>query len=175
MNFTKVCLAAVTIISSILHLSESTFAQEFERNSSTEPKPIIYWIDDDQTPLIPPRILDAINGIRAINGFSQLSYSPELNFAAFIHAADLSTQRRTWHFGSDGSSPITRSKHAGYKGTILGENIAQAFETPIGIIGVWLEDNRSRSNLLEPNAKQLGLGWFQDPDGRTWWVLLIGN
>ena len=137
--------------------------------------PKIYRIDNRQARLIPGRMLEAINNIRASTDASRLRYSSELNAAAFTHARDMSLQNRPWHFGSDRSSPITRVARADYEGELIGENIAESFEVPLDILGAWLNEEEARENILDPKARRMGIGWKQDSDGRIWWVMLVGT
>lgn len=135
----------------------------------------IYRIDNRQARLIPGRMLEAINNIRVTTDVPRLRYSSELNAAAFTHARDMSFQNRPWHFGSDRSSPVTRVSRAGFEGDLVGENIAESFEVPLDILGAWLNEEEARQNILDPQAKRMGVGWHQDSDGRIWWVMLVGT
>ncbi len=137
--------------------------------------PKIYRIDNRQARLIPGRMLEAINNVRVSTETTRLRYSSELNAAAFTHARDMSFQNRPWHFGSDRSSPVTRVSRAGYGGDLIGENIAESFEVPLDILGAWLTEEDSRQNILDPQARRMGIGWHQDSDGRIWWVMLVGT
>ncbi len=135
----------------------------------------LYVIDQNEARKIPPLFLISVNTLRSQSGLNDLDYSASLNAAAFTHALDMSLQNRPWHFGSDRSSPYFRVKRAGYQGALLGENISESFETPINVIKSWTVDESTRANLLDPDADQLGVGWKQDPDGRIWWVVLVGS
>ena len=137
--------------------------------------PKLYRIDARQARLIPGRMLEAVNNVRVSTEVSRLRYSSELNAAAFTHARDMSLQNRPWHFGSDRSSPVTRVVRAGYQGDLIGENIAESFEVPLDILGAWLNEEVGRENILDPQARRMGIGWQQDRDGRIWWVMLVGT
>ena len=39
----------------------------------------------------------------------------------------------------------------------------------------WLRQANSRSMILDPDARSIGIGWKQDFDGRFWWVQLVGG
>ena len=58
---------------------------------------------------------------------------------------------------------------------MIGENIAESFEVPLDILGAWLNEEEARQNILDPQAKRMGIGWQQDSDGRIWWVMLVGT
>ncbi len=135
----------------------------------------IYEIDEREASKIPLLVLISVNRFREQESLGELSYSAELNAAAFTHAGDMSLQNRPWHFGSDRSSPIFRAQRAGYQGHLVGENISESFEPPVDVIRSWMNGEPTRVNLLDPDANDLGLGWKQDDDGRIWWVLLVGS
>ncbi len=148
---------------------------EAELRPATRTVASIYRIDRFQRQEMPSRFLEAINVVRDGEGLNELQFSPELNAAAFTHALDMSVQKRPWHFGSDRSSPNSRVETTGFEGELIGENIAESFDTPIETIGYWLENPNTRSNIMHAGAERAGLGWNQDPDGRIWWVFLVGS
>ena len=87
----------------------------------------------------------------------------------------MSVQNRPWHFGSDGSSPIERASRAGYRGRLLGENISETFETELETLSAWMETPETREVILDSRARDMGFSWFQEPNGKIWWTLLIGQ
>jgi hypothetical protein len=38
-----------------------------------------------------------------------------------------------------------------------------------------LENGFPRSILLDRDASHIGLGWFQEDNGKIWWVQVLGN
>ncbi|MFQ5623789.1 MAG: CAP domain-containing protein [Paracoccaceae bacterium] len=132
-------------------------------------------IPPQQTDAVRLRHLDAVNTIRAERGLGPLAYSASLNAAASTHARDMSVQRRAWHFGSDGTSPQDRADRAGYPSLILGENISETFEHEVEVLQSWLDDPDGRGLILDPKARMLGFSWFQESDGKLWWVQVIGS
>lgn len=131
-------------------------------------------ISAEEAQLIPGRHVGAINEARRALGLEEVSLNTRLKAAAQAHAWDMSVQRRVWHFGSDGSSPIDRVSRSGFEGRLIGENIAETFESDTEILEAWLREHNSRSTILHPDARSVGFGWKQDEDGRFWWVQLVG-
>jgi uncharacterized protein YkwD len=122
------------------------------------------------------RHLDAVNAVRAEHGLAPVQLSAELNAAAETHARDMYVQKRAWHFGSDLTSPRERAFRAGYRGELAGENLSEGADSDITVLGTWLDFGDTRSVILDPNARGLGLGWFQEPNtGKIWWVELLGE
>jgi len=118
--------------------------------------------------------LDLVNAVRAEAGVPALTLSAELTAAALTHARDIAVQRRAWNFGSDRSAPQTRAERAGFAGLVTGEDVAETFMTNIEIFQVWVADPRSKQAMTDPRATHMGLGWFQEANGKLWWVMDIG-
>ena len=121
------------------------------------------------------RHLDAVNAVRAQNGLQPVQLSAELNAAAETHARDISVQNRAWHFGSDLTSPRERAFRAGYRGELVGENLSEGADSDLTVLASWLDFADTREIILDPSARGLGLGFYQDASGKIWWVQLLGQ
>ena len=140
-----------------------------------KPLPSVYKIRNSDVGKIQFRMLDSVNALRSASGAAPVQLSAELTAAAATHARDMSAQNRPWHFGSDGSSPIQRVAQAGYFGTFRGELISETFETEIETLSAWMEKPGTRSVILDPQARNMGFSWFQEKNGKIWWVLEMGG
>lgn len=118
--------------------------------------------------------LDLVNAVRAQAGVPALTLSVELTAAALTHARDIAVQKRAWNFGSDRSAPQTRAERAGFNGLVTGEDVAETFMTNVEIFQIWVADPRARQAMVNPIATHMGLGWFQEANGKLWWVMDIG-
>ena len=136
--------------------------------------PKVYRIIEKNQSQVQFQMLDAINAMRLAASQPPLSFDSALNAAAATHARDMSIQNRPWHFGSDGSSPITRTQRAGYTGVFLGETISETFETELETLSAWLSQDDTRKVILDPRATNLGFAWHQEENGKIWWTLLTG-
>jgi len=121
------------------------------------------------------RHLDAINALRTDRGLAPLQYSQALNSAALTHARDMALQQRAWHFGTDRSNPQTRAVRAGFGGTVVGENIAESFDSDLETLQSWLDSTNGSQVILNPRATSIGFSWFQESSGKVWWVQTIGR
>lgn len=139
------------------------------------PLPQVYRISQGDTAKVQFRMLDSVNTLRSARGAAPLSLSPELNAAAATHARDMSLQNRPWHFGSDGSSPLDRARRAGYSGRLLGENISETYESELETLSAWMSQPETREVILDRRGRDLGFSWFQEPNGKIWWTLLVGQ
>ena len=131
-------------------------------------------IDNFDSLEIRKRHLDYLNALRQERGLTNLQISDSLNSSAATHARDIFKQQRAWNFGSDGSSPQKRAEVSGFKGVITGENVSETYEGEFLVLQVWLKNSLSRSVLLNKEATHLGLGWFQQENGKIWWVQVLG-
>ena len=120
------------------------------------------------------RHLDYLNAIRQERGLPNLQISNSLNSSAATHARDIFKQQRAWNFGSDGSSPQKRAEISGFKGVVTGENVSETYEGEFLVLQVWVKNSFSRSVLLNKEATHLGLGWYQQDNGKIWWVQVLG-
>ncbi len=140
-----------------------------------KPLPRLYRISENDARRIPFRVLDAVNALRRGAGAAPLTLNAELTAAAATHARDMAVQNRPWHFGSDGSSPIERAARAGYQGRLLGETLSETFESELETVAAWMQDPGSRNVIIDPEARDMGFGFYQEPEGKIWWVLNTGQ
>lgn len=140
-----------------------------------QPLAQIYRINDRDTADVQFRMLDGVNALRQARGAAPVSLNSELTAAAKTHSRDMSVQNRPWHFGSDGSSPLDRVARSGYRGSLIGENISETFETELETLSAWMETPETREVILDPRARDLGFAWFQEPSGKIWWTLISGQ
>ena len=140
-----------------------------------KPLPKLYDLARQSTAEVQFRMLDAINSLRNSSNNPILVLNPLLNAAAATHARDMSMQNRPWHFGSDGSSPLDRVERIGYTHKLVGELISETYETELETLSVWMENLATRRVLLDTDAAELGFAWYQEPGGKIWWALVLGE
>lgn len=140
-----------------------------------QPLPVAYRITARDSAEITTRILTQVNLLRAQSNAGPLTINPQLNAAAQAHARDMSAQNRAWHFGSDGSSPLDRVQRQGYAGHLIGENISETYENDVATLAAWMRERDTRDVLMDPDGRDLGMGWYQEPGNKIWWVTLVGK
>lgn len=140
-----------------------------------QPLPVIYRIDPADTATIQFRMLDSVNALRRTASVPMVQLDPRLTAAAATHARDMAVQNRPWLFGSDGSSPLERARRVGFPGRLLGENISESFETETQTLAAWMTQENTRAVILDPRARFMGVAWFQEQNGKLWWVLNMGS
>lgn len=120
-------------------------------------------------------MLDGVNALRTARGTPPLALDSSLTAAAATHARDMAAQNRPWHFGSDGSSPPERAARAGYPGAFRGEAISESYEGELETLAAWMEQPGPREVVLDPLAREMGLGWHEESSGKLWWALVTGT
>src|SRR6056297_3480009 len=140
-----------------------------------KPLPKLYRISPGDTADIQFRMLDSINSLRQAAGQAPVTMNANLTAAAATHSRDMSVQNRPWHFGSDGSSPIDRIRRVGYSGNLVGEAISETYETELETLAAWMEEEGTRRVVLSPEARKMGFAWLQEPGGKIWWTMILGN
>ncbi|WP_225027924.1 CAP domain-containing protein [Xinfangfangia pollutisoli] len=140
-----------------------------------KPLPRVYKITPAVAQQIPFRFLDAVNSLRGAKGLTPVAYNAQLNAAAETHSRDMSVQNRPWHFGSDGSSPLTRVQRVGYTGRLLGELISETYQTELETLSAWMEEDDTRGVVMDPAAREIGLAWYQEESGKIWWTAVTGG
>lgn len=140
-----------------------------------QPLPVAYQITAREQAEIPNRLLAQVNSLRAGSALGPLVLSPQLMAASTAHSRDMAAQNRAWHFGSDGSSPLDRVGRQGYYGRLIGENISETYENEISTLSAWMQVRDTRDVIMDPNARELGIGWYQEPTSKIWWTLLVGG
>lgn len=167
-------LSKIAALSGLLTLAACT-AQVGNVGPDGRPLPQIYRIDQSASAKIQYTVLDSINSLRLATGLEPVMLDANLTAAAATHARDMSAQARPWHFGSDGSSPIDRARRAGFSGRMLGETISETYESEVETIAAWMGDPDTRNVLMDPKARQIGISWYQETDGKIWWTVVMGR
>jgi len=135
----------------------------------------IYPVTERNLPRVRQRALETVNNSRAAAGLPPVVLDPALVTAADGHSRSMSGQGRAWHFGPDGSSPLDRARRAGFDGVLIGELVSETYETEVQAIATWMGDPAQRAILLDPAARRIGLGVFQEPNNKLWWTLTVAN
>jgi len=108
------------------------------------------------------QVLRLSNRFRQQNGLKPLQQNDRLAIAAQQHCQNMAAQDFFEHLGQDGSTPQSRGTAAGYVGGV-GENIAAGYTTPKAVVQGWIQSPAHRANLLNPNYRDIGIGFYDYP------------
>ncbi|MBE1487801.1 CAP domain-containing protein [Plantactinospora soyae] len=120
------------------------------------------------------QVLEIVNRERAANGCGSVVINSDLAEAARLHSQDQGEHTNMSHTGSDGSDFVERARRAGYSSPI-GENVAMGYATPAAVMEGWMNSSGHRANILNCNAKAMGVGVATGTDGRLYWTQVFGS
>src|SRR5215211_6222986 len=119
------------------------------------------------------------NLARRDNGVPPLRWNRQLTYAARWYSWD-STENRPngfcGHQDTQGHWPDYRTRVFGYLGGAGAENAFCGYVTPKDAINGWMNSPGHRANLLDPNSREIGLGYYRrSSDGRGYVTQDFGN
>ena len=132
-------------------------------------------VGDDITPTPAPVSAEAMasevirltNIERAKAGRSALIYNAGLQKAAMIRAKEISVKFS--HTRPNGEDSSTALYEVGV-GNSSGENIAAGQKSPELVVKAWMNSQGHKLTLLDKENLYIGVGFYQDADGRYYWV-----
>ena len=111
-------------------------------------------------------VVDMVNEERAKVGRQPLLVNYQLQVAAWLHNEHMVKTGCFSHGDCGDGGPSDRVKKSGYKGGMVGENIAKGFRTPAEVMDGWMHSTDHRANIL--NANYIDIGVAYNPSGPTW-------
>lgn len=132
-------------------------------------------VGDDITPTPAPvnaeamasEVIRLTNIERAKAGRSALIYNAGLQKAAMIRAKEISVKFS--HIRPNGEDSSTALYEVGV-GNSSGENIAAGQKSPELVVKAWMNSQGHKLALLDKENLYIGVGFYQDTDGRYYWV-----
>ncbi|MDW5324051.1 CAP domain-containing protein [Plantactinospora sp. KLBMP9567] len=119
------------------------------------------------------QVLAIVNRERAANGCAAVVINSDLAEAARLHSQDQGENTNMSHTGSDGSDFVERARRAGYDRPI-GENVAMGYENAAAVMDGWMNSSGHRANILNCDARAMGVGVATGADGRLYWTQVFG-
>ena len=118
------------------------------------------------------------NLAREANGVPPLRWNRQLTDAARWFSWD-SVENRPGpycgHQDTNGQWPVDRALIFGYLGFAGAENAFCGYVTPQQAIDGWMNSPGHRANLLDPNSREIGLGYYlRESDGRGYVAQMFG-
>lgn len=128
-------------------------------------------------PLDLSQALDDLNAYRKSHGLKYVTLNQKLITASGQHAQDLAVTGRAAHEGSDGSSHADRTSAAGYKFSLVAENVATGQEDWDSVFKAWQDSPGHNENLLQPDVSHFGVALVYNPKTKyiTYWSMLVAS
>jgi uncharacterized protein YkwD len=120
------------------------------------------------------KVVAETNRQRGMNGCGAVTVNAKLTNAAQAHSVDQAQHNTMSHDGSNGSTPWDRSKAAGYNFAI-GENVAMGYRDAAAVMDGWMNSPGHRANILNCDAKAIGVGLAKASDGSPYWTQMFGS
>ncbi|GAA1890269.1 CAP domain-containing protein [Asanoa iriomotensis] len=120
------------------------------------------------------KVVAEVNRQRAMNGCGAVTVNAKLTKAAQLHSVDQAEHNKMSHDGSDGSTPWDRAGDQGYNNAI-GENVAMGYRDAASVMEGWMNSPGHRANILNCQAKAIGVGLAKASDGSPYWTQLFGS
>ena len=118
-------------------------------------------------------LFEAVNELRAQYGLSPLETLPELDEIAQQRAKEASSYFS--HTRPNGTKWYTLLAEAGLKRSDRAENLCYYYATAKAALKSWLNDYSHRSNLLDPDMKYIGIGYYKVGGVPYWSQIFIGD
>ena len=139
-----------------------------------------------QAPLLSTRVLQLVNDARARGarcGRRSFGAAPPVRLSATLasvalgHAADMAKHDYFEHRDLAGHSPADRVRAAGYRETLVGENIAYGPQSADEVVRGWLDSPGHCENIMDPRFAEMGVAYAAGPDSRRglYWVQLLAD
>ena len=119
------------------------------------------------------RVLELINQERAKHGLGAVTYNGTLDNAAEKHAEHMAIVGKMAHDGIGDGDPGERIRAEGFRKS-WGENVATGQTSPEQVVREWMNSPTHRRNILDPNFKQMGVGYVTSSSGRSYWAQEFG-
>ncbi len=118
-------------------------------------------------------VIRITNVERAKHGCGRVKLNTKLRTAMRRHTQDMADKDYFSHDSQDGRSPWDRAKSAGYR-TPIGENIAKGQRNAADVMKSWMDSPGHKANILNCDAKAIGVGLSYD-GGTAIWGQLFGS
>jgi uncharacterized protein YkwD len=139
---------------------------------TTTPKPSAQIVQD-----FTDKVFDLVNNERASRNLPRLTKNTFLTTSAKQYANHLAANDFLSHTGKDGSTMVLRNTAAGYANyKFMAENIASGQTSPELVFQGWMNSQGHRENILNINAKEIGIGYTYNASSRYkhFWVQEFG-
>lgn len=121
-------------------------------------------------------ILHLVNIERGRAGLSPVTHDQTLEDLAIQYTCEMI------HYDFfDHTNPVTgtqlpdRAEDFGYDYLVIGENLAAGQTSPAQVMAEWMDSDRHRDNILEPDFTELGVGVRTGGAYGTYWVQEFGR
>lgn len=125
----------------------------------------------DQNRSYAQQVIDLVNDERSKAGLSAVTEATDVSAAAAIRAQEITSNFS--HTRPDGTYYNTVLDQSGISYWGSGENIAYGQKTPAEVMNGWMNSQGHRANILNASYTKIGVAYYQNSNGVTYWVQLF--
>lgn len=125
----------------------------------------------DQNRSYAQQVIDLVNDERSKAGLSAVTEATDVSAAAAIRAQEITSNFS--HTRPDGTYYNTVLDQSGISYWGSGENIAYGQRTPAEVMNGWMNSQGHRANILNASYTKIGVAYYQNSNGVTYWVQLF--
>ncbi len=118
-------------------------------------------------------LLELVNKERASLGLGSLSLDTMLSSVAAAHSEDMAERDYIDHTNPDGVGPFDRIDAAGISYVSAAENIASGFATAEKVFNSWMNSEKHKANLVNPEFGKIGIGYYAGGTNGTYWTVVL--
>lgn len=118
-------------------------------------------------------VVRLVNVERAKYGLKPLTENWELSRVARFKSNDMVERGYFSHTSPTYGSPFVMMKNFGIRYTAAGENIAYGQRSAAEVMNGWMNSSGHRSNILNANYTQIGVGYAVDSRGTPYWTQMF--
>ncbi len=118
-------------------------------------------------------MLELVNELRRSYGLCELQPHTELSDIAQQRAKECASYYSHWR--ADGTKWDYLLAAAGLKRNVRAENLAYYYTTAKQALNAWLGDYYHKANILNPDARYIGIGFYSNGYSNYWSQLFIGE
>jgi uncharacterized protein YkwD len=113
------------------------------------------------------------NQHRRRHGLVALRIADDPRMAAYWQSKYQAYRRTMSHYGPGGTDAGDRLSRLGYRWSMWGENVAAGQQTASQVVNAWLNSPGHRANMLNPNARHIGVARKIASNGVPYWTMVL--
>ncbi|WP_404813417.1 SafA/ExsA family spore coat assembly protein [Halobacillus yeomjeoni] len=122
---------------------------------------------------IEQQVINLTNQERAKNGLSALKANWQLSRVARYKSVDMRDKNYFSHTSPTYGSPFQMMQDFNVNYRRAAENIAAGQRTPQEVVNGWMNSPGHRKNILDPNLKQIGVGYAKGGSYGHYWTQMF--
>lgn len=104
-----------------------------------------------------------------------LTMEARLRCSARLYSEEMVRTGAFGHTSVDGTKFNERIANAGYRGRLVGENIAAGYSTPAEVVRGWMKSEGHCKNIMTPGFSQIGVGYYVRSGALPHWTQNFGT